>query len=74
MQHVHVKRKETEMNRYVMEELYRIPDLQLRMERAARRERNRVIRAALVRLWDYAKAHLKPRLQVRPSRWIERLG
>jgi hypothetical protein len=74
MQHVHVKRKENPMNRYIKEEYYRIPDLRSRLDLAARRERARFIGAGFTWLLNYAKAHLTPRIPARTPRWIERLG
>jgi hypothetical protein len=68
MQHAHVKRKEYSMNRYVAEELYRIPDLHQRLDLAARRERARAIHAGFV----WLKTQLSPRLD--PARWLARLG
>lgn len=65
------------MNRFVHEELYRIPDLHLRLDHAARRARARAIAAgfssglaALVRL----ARRFAPRLDFHPSHWMERLG
>jgi hypothetical protein len=74
MQYVHVKRKETRMNRYLMEEFYRTPGLRERLDRAAHRERARALHDGLVWLWSHTKTLLAPRLHARPSRWIERLG
>jgi hypothetical protein len=78
MQHVHVKRKEKHMNRFIMEEFYNDPALGRRLYEAARRDRALAIGAGLawlfghlVRLSRQAIAHLKPR---RPVHWIERLG
>lgn len=58
------------MNRFVTEELYRIPELRLRLDRAAHRERNRALRAAFARLWN----GLMPRFEFHPGEWMERLG
>jgi hypothetical protein len=74
MQHTHVKRKENPMNRYVLEEFYRIPELRGRLYHAARRHRARALRDAAVWLWRHAKALVAPRAHARPARWIARLG
>ena len=58
------------MNRYSMEEYYRLPDVRQRLDVAAHRERARAIGAGLVWLFTQAKA----RLTARPGGWIERLG
>ena len=74
MQHVHVKRKENHMNRYMLEEFHNDPALRLRLFSDARRERMRAVREGLAVLLGgltWLVAHLKPR---RPARWIERLG
>ena len=78
MQHVHVKRKEKHMNRFIMEEFYNDPALGRRLYEATRRDRARAIGAGLawlvdsvVRLFKQVVAHLKPR---RTAHWIERLG
>jgi hypothetical protein len=71
MQHAHVKRKEKPMNRYIMEEFYNDPAaLRRRLSGEAHRERNRAIRAAFAWLRD----RLTPRIRLRPSRWLARLG
>jgi hypothetical protein len=72
MHHTHVKRKEKPMNRYVMEEFHRLPDLRERMERAAHRERARALHAGFSWLLAQLKARFTPRL--RPARWLARLG
>jgi hypothetical protein len=72
MHHVHVKRKETLMNRYAIEEYYRIPDLHGRLDRAARRNRARALHEGAVWLWNHAKALVTPRAHA--ARWIARLG
>jgi hypothetical protein len=72
MHHAHVKRKEKPMNRYVMEEFYRLPDLRERLERAAHRERARALYAGFNWLLAQLKARLTPRL--RPARSLARLG
>jgi hypothetical protein len=80
MQHAHVKRKESLMNRYVLEEYYRIPELRGRLYYAARRERARALHDAALWLWRSAKAfvtskaHVTPRSHARPARWMARLG
>jgi hypothetical protein len=74
MQHAHVKRKEHLMNRYAIEEFYRIPELRGRLYHAARRHRARALRDAAVWLWRHAKALVTPRSHARPARWIARLG
>jgi hypothetical protein len=78
MQHAHVKRKEKQMNRFIMEEFYNDPALGRRLYEATRRDRARAIGAGLawlfgsvVRLSKQVVAHLKPR---HPVHWIERLG
>ncbi len=58
------------MNRFVTEELYRIPELRQRLDRAARRERNRALRAAFAGL----RRHLVPHFDFHPGHWMERLG
>jgi hypothetical protein len=70
MHHVHVKRKEKQMNRYVMEEFYQDPQLRRRLFSEARRERNRAVRAGLA----WLVRHLKPNLHFSAPRWTERLG
>jgi len=70
MQHVHVKRKENPMNRFMLEEFHSDPALRHRLFGEARRERSRTIRAAFAWLLH----HLAPRTHFRPSRWMERLG
>jgi hypothetical protein len=72
MHHAHVKRKEKPMNRYVMEEFYRLPDLHERLERSARRERARALYAG----FNWLRAQLKARFtpHVKPARWLARLG
>ena len=62
------------MNRFIVDEYYRIPELRSRLDLAARRERSRAIGAAFKWLLAYAKAHLTPRIPARAPRWIERLG
>lgn len=74
MQHVHVKRKEQTMNRYVMEEFYRDPALLDRLMLKAHRERARAMGDGLAWLLGRAKTLLSPRLHVRPGQWLERLG
>ena len=58
------------MNRYSMEEYYRLPDLARRLDVEAHRERARAIYAGLAWLFRQAKA----RLAAHPGGWIERLG
>ena len=70
MHYAHVKRKEKQMNRYVMEEFYRDPGLRQRLFAAARRERSHAVRDGLA----WLRKHLTARLHFRASRWIERLG
>ena len=60
------------MNRYVMEEFYRLPDLHDRLERAAHRERARALRAGFNWLVAQLKARFTP--HARPARWLARLG
>jgi hypothetical protein len=74
MHHAHVKRKENLMNRYVLEEFYRMPGLHDRLMRDARRERARALHDATVWLWSRAKAAFTAIARPRPARWIERLG
>jgi hypothetical protein len=77
MHHAHVKRKETQMNRYSMEEFHNNPALLQRLLGEAHRERARAIGgaigkgfAALARL----PRRLLPRFNFRPNHWMERLG
>ena len=58
------------MNRYVMEEFYSDPALRRRLFETAHRERARVFRLGLA----WLRERLIPRLHVRPSRWLARLG
>jgi hypothetical protein len=74
MQHVHVKRKESQMNRYIMDEYHRIPDLHARLNLAAHRERSRAVAAGFKWLAIYAREHLLPRFHFGRSHWLERLG
>ena len=62
------------MNRYVLEEYYRMPGLRDRLTRDARRERARALYEAAVWLWRHAKAAVTTMTHPRPARWIERLG
>jgi len=65
------------MNRYLQEELYRIPDLHLRLDAAARRARARAVQAAMASaaagLRRLAR-RLVPHFDFHPSHWMERLG
>jgi hypothetical protein len=73
----HVKRKETQMNRYMMEEFHNDPALRRRLFGEARRERTRTVRAGLAWLLGGLaglRKHLAPRIHLRPSRWLARLG
>jgi hypothetical protein len=70
MHYAHVNCKEKTMNRYSMEEYYRLPDLGRRLDVEAHRERARAIYAGLAWLYTQGKA----RLTARPGGWIERLG
>jgi hypothetical protein len=74
MHHAHVKRKENPMNCYVPEELYSIPDLRERLDRAAHRNRARAIYGAAAWLWSRAKSLAAQRTHALPGRWIARLG
>ena len=71
MQHVHVKRKENHMNRYMLEEFHNDPALRRRLFGEAHRERNRAVREGFAWLAAKAAAVFRPR---HPARWIERLG
>jgi len=62
------------MNRYVLEEFYRMPGLYERLTRDARRERARAMHDAAVWLWGRAKAAVAAVARPQPARWIERLG
>jgi hypothetical protein len=70
MHHAHVKRKETTMNRFIIDEYYRDPGLRLRLSAMARRERNRAIRAGFA----WLRRRLVPHFDFHPSHWMERLG
>jgi hypothetical protein len=70
MHHAHVKRKETEMNRYILEEFHSDPALRRRLFESAHRERARVVRAGFA----WLREHLAPRSGFRASRWLARLG
>jgi hypothetical protein len=73
------KRKESRMNRFIMEEFHNNPAvLRRRLSAQAHRERNRAMRESLAwligslgSLATRAMARLRPG---RPVRWIERLG
>jgi hypothetical protein len=69
MHHAHVKRKEIQMNRYVMEEFYGNPALRRRLFETARRERARSVLAGLA----WLRRHLVPRVDLRAG-WMERIG
>jgi len=62
------------MNRYVMEEYYRNPELLDRLMNEARLERARAMGNALTWLLGRAKTLLTPRIHLRPGHWLERLG
>ena len=62
MHYAHVKRKESPMNRYVNDELYSIPDLHLRLHRAASRARALAVHAAVAKAFA-ALARLGRRLK-----------
>ena len=62
------------MNRYVMEESYRIPELRGRLYHAARRDRALALYNAAAWLWKRAKAFVTAIHRPHPARWIERLG
>lgn len=62
------------MNRYVMEEFYRDPELLDRLVHQAHRERMRAVRAGFTWMLGRARTLLTPRLNVHPTRWLERLG
>jgi hypothetical protein len=70
MHHVHVKRKEPHMNRYVIDEFHRNPAVLQALLSNARQERNRSLRAGLA----WLRKRLTPRFDFRPSHWMERLG
>ena len=67
---MHVKRKESHMNRYVMEEFYQDPALRRRLFDEARRERARALLAGLA----WLRKHLLPRFSFGRTHWMERLG
>jgi hypothetical protein len=71
MHHAHVKHKEMQMNRYIMEEFYRDPEAFRRgVQARANRERDRAIRAGLA----WLGRSLRARFDFRPGHWMERLG
>jgi hypothetical protein len=70
MHHAHVKRKETQMNRYMMEEFYSDPALRHRLFEKARQERARSIREG----WAWLRKQLTPRFDFNFDNWTQRLG
>ena len=74
MHHAHVKHKENQMNRYMLKEFHNDPALRRRLFESAHRERARAVSAGLAWLIGQVKARLTPRIRLRPSRWIARLG
>jgi hypothetical protein len=77
MQHAHVKRKESPMNRYILEEFHSNPALVRRVYARASRERSRVLYAAfrvLHAAFAWLRERLTPRVHLRPGRWIDGLG
>lgn len=62
------------MNRYALEEYYRMPGLRDRLTRDARRERARALYDAAAWLWRHSKAAIAAIARPHPGRWIERLG
>jgi hypothetical protein len=74
MQHSHVKRKESLMNRYSIEEYNRRPELRARLYWTARRERSRALFAAAAWLWQHGKALLSPRDRGHVGDWLARIG
>lgn len=62
------------MNRFIIDEYYRIPDLRSRLDLMARRERSLAIAAGFSWLVNYAKAHWLPRFHFGRAHWLERLG
>jgi O-succinylbenzoate synthase len=77
MHDAHVKCKESQMNRFIHDELYDIPDLHLRLDAAARRARAQAIQAGLASAAAALRRlarRLAPRFDFHPSHWMERLG
>jgi hypothetical protein len=77
MHDTHVKRKENQMNRYVMEEFHSNPALLERLIKQAHRERAHSIGAGLTSGLATLKRlgrRLLPRFDFRRSHWMERLG
>jgi len=72
MHYAHVKRKENQVNRYILEEFHNDPALRRRLFGNARRERNRSVLAGLKSLRNWLAAHLAPQRDL--SRWLARLG
>ena len=65
------------MNRFVVEELYRIPELDLRLARAARRARADALHRGLARGFAAAARfgrRVLPQFDFHPRHWMERLG
>ncbi len=62
------------MDRMTLEDFYNDPEFYRRANQAAQRERARMIREGLGWIWERAAALLTPRIHVRPTGWIERLG
>jgi len=58
------------MNRYILEEFHSNPALVRRVYARASRERSRALHSAFA----WLRAHLTPRLHLRPGRWIDGLG
>lgn len=58
------------MNRYILEEFHSNPALVRRIYARASRERSRALYAAFA----WLRAHLTPRVHLRPGRWIDGLG
>ncbi|HUK04041.1 MAG TPA: hypothetical protein VLV90_03040 [Burkholderiales bacterium] len=65
------------MSRTVIEQLYRIPELDLRLARAARRARAAAVRDGLAKglaaLARFGRS-LAPCFDFHPRQWMERLG
>ncbi len=62
------------MNRYSIEEYYRLPELRGRLYLSARRERAQALYAAAAWLWQHAKALAKPRARGHSAGWLARIG
>jgi hypothetical protein len=73
MHHAHVKRKEIQMNRYLIEEFHGNPALRHRLFENARDERSRAVRAGVAASLAWLRNHL-PSLQPRAGGWLERIG